>query len=240
MSAEVLLERLERAYQPRRDPDRARAMAAYMRHHFPFLGIPSPERAEAYREATAGLPPPSEAEVVAFARACWQRPEREYAYAAVTHLRRHVRRCSADLITTAEELITHRSWWDTVDELAHHVVGPLVAAHPRLRSVMEEWVGAEDFWLARTAILHQGRYRERTDAALLFAFCLRRAGDREFFLRKAIGWALRDYARVDPEAVRRFVTEHDAQLSGLSKREALKHLGGWPPSGEDTRAAGAA
>jgi 3-methyladenine DNA glycosylase AlkD len=105
---------------------------------------------------------------------------------------------------------------------------------------MEEWVGSEDLWLARTAILHQGRYRERTDAAFLFAACLRRAGDPEFFIRKAIGWALRDYARVDPEAVRRFVTDHAQQLSGLSKREAMKHLGGWPPPVEDPRRAGGA
>src|SRR5262252_6032459 len=113
-----------------------------------------------------------------------------------------------------------KSWWDTVDGLATGAAGPLVAAHPELRTVMDSWVESENIWLARAAILHQERYRERTDSELLFAYCLRRAADREFFVRKAVGWALRSYAKVAPDVVAQFLTGHGAALSGLSSWEA--------------------
>lgn len=90
---------------------------------------------------------------------------------------------------------------------------------------MDEWIASEKIWLARTAILHQTRYKADTEEDRLFAYCLRRASDTEFFIRKAIGWALREHAKTNPAAVRRFVRENEALLSGLSKRDALKHLG---------------
>jgi 3-methyladenine DNA glycosylase AlkD len=111
-----------------------------------------------------------------------------------------------------------------VDELATNVVGPLVSRHPTLRSTMGAWIGSDNLWLARAAILHQERYKERTDPDLLFAYCLRRAGDREFFIRKAVGWALRSYAKTNPLAVKAFLESHANALSGLSRREALKGI----------------
>jgi 3-methyladenine DNA glycosylase AlkD len=121
-------------------------------------------------------------------------------------------------------LISTKSWWDTVDALAAGVVGSLVRRHPELRSTMDEWLAGDDLWLTRTAILHQLNHREATDAAWLFAACAARADHRDFFIRKAIGWALRQYARTDPDAVRAFVAAHRDRLSGLSVREALRHL----------------
>jgi len=107
-----------------------------------------------------------------------------------------------------------------VDELAVHVAGDLVARHPELRTALACWLVSDDIWLARTAILHQERSKERTDAGVLFDWCLRRSADREFFIRKAIGWALRSYAKVAPDVVAQFLTGHGAALSGLSSREA--------------------
>jgi 3-methyladenine DNA glycosylase AlkD len=133
---------------------------------------------------------------------------------------RHVKRASPGFVPTLERLVTTKSWWDTVDGLATHVAGPLVAAHPQLRGVMDRWVESENIWLARVAILHQERCRERTDPQVLLAYCLKRADEREFFIRKAIGWALRSYAKVAPEVVAQFLAEHGAALSGLSRREA--------------------
>ncbi len=127
-------------------------------------------------------------------------------------------------LPVAEHMIATKSWWDTVDLLAANVVGPLVAATPALRSEMDRWLVSDDLWLARSALLHQLKWKGDTDADWLFAACLTRAGDTEFFLRKAIGWALREYSKTDAAAVRRFVSDHDAELSGLSKREALKWL----------------
>ena len=147
-------------------------------------------------------------------------PEREYQHFGTRYLQRHVGRASPGFIPTLERLVRTKSWWDTVDGLATRVAGPLAAAHPALRGVMDAWVESEDIWLARVAIQHQERYRERTDTERLFAYCLRRASDREFFVRKAIGWALRSYAKVAPEVVADFLTGHGTALWGLSRREA--------------------
>src|SRR6266540_1420745 len=120
--------------------------------------------------------------------------------------------------------ITNKSWWDTVDALAAHLVGPIVANHPATVSTMDEWAGEENVWLARTAILHQLTYKEATDTERLFRYCVTRADHRDFFIRKAIGWALRQHAWTDPGAVRRFVAAHTDRLSPLSVREALKNV----------------
>ncbi|MFD6229706.1 DNA alkylation repair protein [Streptomyces sp. NPDC060232] len=222
--ADTLLERLTGTYAAAADPVRAEAMAAYMKHVAPFLGIPAPLRRELSRTVTKNTPRPSEADCAALALRCWRLPEREYHYFAVDYLRRHADRCTCALLPVVRHLITTVPWWDTVDLLAAHTVGPLVAADPDLAPVMDEWIGSEDLWLARTALLHQLRYKDATDTGRLFAYCRRQAGHPDFFLRKAIGWALREYAKTDPDAVRAFVDAERAVLSRLSVREALKNL----------------
>lgn len=221
---EEVVARLVAAFEPAADPERAAPMAAYMKGHFPFLGIASGPRRALAKAALAGLPAPQEADVAAVAAGCWALDAREYQYAGADYVARWVRVCPPTFLPVVERLITERSWWDTVDTLAGHVVGPLVAATPALRAEMDRWLVSGDRWLARSAILHQLSWKERTDADWLFAARLARAADTEFFLRKAIGWALRQYSKTDEAAVRAFVAEHDAELSGLSKREALKWL----------------
>ena len=127
-------------------------------------------------------------------------------------------------MTTIRTLITTRSWWDTVDPLATRVVGGLVRRHPELTAEMDAWSVAENLWLVRTAILHQLHYGPDTDTDRLFGYCTRQAGHRDFFVRKAIGWALRQYARTDPAAVSGYVAGNRDGLSPLSVREATKHL----------------
>ncbi|MBK7167446.1 MAG: DNA alkylation repair protein [Candidatus Microthrix sp.] len=163
-------------------------------------------------------------ELIAFAAACWEEPEREFAYVACDVLRTQAPRLEPRHLDAVRSLLTARSWWDTIDPLATRTVGTMVRTNPELVGTMDRWVHSDDFWLARTAILHQLLFGEATDAQRLLSYCEARAGDDEFFIRKAIGWALRQYARVDPAAVRTFVVAHDGELSGLTKREALKHL----------------
>jgi 3-methyladenine DNA glycosylase AlkD len=215
---------LVREYSAAADPARAEAMSAYLRGQFPCLGIPAPTQTMLNRRVLAGAGSPSEADLRAVALACWRLPEREYQYFACRWLRRWIRVCSVDFLATVRELIVTRSWWDTVDSLAAHVVGPLVARYPTLVSTMDRWLQTDELWLIRAAILHQLTYRGATDAARLFRSCATHAGHRDFFIRKAIGWALREYARTDPDAVRRFVASHAANLSPLSIREATRHL----------------
>lgn len=117
------------------------------------------------------------------------------------------------------------AWWDLVDDVAANLVGALLLGHrAAMRPVMEAWVDDDDMWRRRTAILSQLRHRDQTDAEMLFDFCRRRAHETEFFIRKAIGWALREYSKTDPGAVAAFLRRHGDELSGLSRREAAKHL----------------
>lgn len=222
--ADTLLDRLTVTYAGAADPVRAVSMAAYMKGVSPFLGLPTPLRRELSKTVTRDTPAPREADCAALALRCWGLAEREYRYFAVDYLRRHVSRCSSALLPVVRHLVVTDPWWDTVDLLAAHTVGPLVAADPALGAVMDEWIGDEDLWVARTALLHQLRYKAATDTGRLFGSCRRQAGHPDFFIRKAIGWSLREYAKTDPDAVRAFVEAEQSRLSPLSVREALKNL----------------
>jgi 3-methyladenine DNA glycosylase AlkD len=225
VDVEALIGALTAAFEAARDPTEAGWMARYMRGQFTFFGVRGAGRTAIARSITAAYPVSPDGEgLEEVCLRCWEMPEREYQYFGVAYLRRHLRLGGPDLLPAVQRLITTRSWWDTVDELATNVVGPLVSRYPELRSTMDAWIGSEHLWLARTAILHQERYKERTDPDLLFAYCLRRAGDRDFFIRKAVGWALRSYAKTNPLAVETFLESHATALSGLSRREALKGI----------------
>jgi 3-methyladenine DNA glycosylase AlkD len=199
-------------------------MAAYLRHRFDFLGIPTPRRRALSREVLTGLPTPTEADLLSVADTCWALPAREYQYFGTDLLVRHAARLSGTSVPALRGLITTKSWWDTVDALASRVVGSVVAHHPGEVATMDSWIGERDVWLVRTALLHQLRYRADTDAGRLFRYCRAQAGHQDFFVRKAIGWALREYARTEPGAVLRFVTEYQDRLSPRSVREAVRNL----------------
>ncbi len=220
------------------DPVRARGAQAYMKSSMPFHGVRVPQVRGIVRAALAAHPLPD--------RRTWQdtllelwdgaghREERYAAVAlvrAVTEGRRGGTRPRVDLDLDLLELCGHLvvtgAWWDLVDELAAHAVGPVLrAVGPPAAAVLRTWVRDEDLWLRRAAVLAQLGARGRTDTALL-ADCLDAVLDeREFFLRKAVGWALRDYARTDPAWVAAFVAGAGERLSPLSRREATRHLDG--------------
>lgn len=225
MADPALVRAIAERFTAAADPERAPAMRSYMRDQFGFLGITSSVRTELLRAAIAEVGAPTDADgLLTVTHALWRRPEREYRYAACSLLRRGERLLRPGDLADLGRFVTTDPWWDTVDELAQHPVGSLVRRDPELRSTMDAWLVGDDLWLTRTAILHQNRWKADTDADWLFTACLARAGDTDFFIRKAIGWALRQYAYVDPEAVRGFVAAHRGELSPLSVREASKHL----------------
>ncbi len=212
------------ALLPLADPDRAPQMAAYMKDVAPFLGIPAPERRTAQREAWAGLPHLTSDDLAHTCRALWSLPEREYAYAACDLIARNTRRLEPGfLLDPVQELLTTKPWWDTVDALVNAAVCPLTLRDPTLVSLMWEWWRSGDRWLVRAAIGHQRGRKEHTDLDLLFAMCDGYASDREFFIAKAIGWALRDVSTIVPDQVRAFVDEHP-DLSPVARREALRRV----------------
>ncbi|MFA9564749.1 MAG: DNA alkylation repair protein [Acidimicrobiales bacterium] len=214
------------ALAERADPERAAAMAAYMKDRFAFFGVAAGPRREAVRDATRDLgPPPDGDALIEMARQCWAADQRELQYTAADALRRWVRLLEVPHLDDVDEFIVTKSWWDTVDVLAARVVGPLVQAHPELTDVMDRWIDDPHMWRRRTSIIHQLGYKDRTDADRLFAYCAEREDEREFFIAKAIGWALREYAKVDPDAVWAFVDRHGQEMAPLSVREATKHRG---------------
>ena len=201
-------------------------MKAYMRNQFPFLGVPTTERRQAAKAVLRSMASPSESDLRELSTALYNLPEREYQYVAVDHVAGNIRGCSAAFLTHAGALVATKSWWDTVDGLAASVVGPLVLANPQLTADMDEWIRDDNIWVARTAILHQLRYKSRTDESRLFRYCELQAAHKDFFIRKAIGWALREYSKTNPEAVRAFIDSHADTLSGLSKREGMLWITG--------------
>jgi 3-methyladenine DNA glycosylase AlkD len=203
--------------------DKAVAMRAYMKEHFPFFGIMATERRELVKEHIAVHGAPTLGYLPAIARSAFALPERELHQVAVDLLAKHAKKLTPEHLPLVEDLITTKSWWDSVDGLAVHVVGVILKKHPKeIAKWNRRWIGSDDLWLNRTAIIFQLQWKKDTDQALLFANIERHVTHKDFFIRKAIGWSLRALAESDPEAVKAFVAAH--ALSPLSAREALRKL----------------
>lgn len=214
---------LKSLFEGHADPAQAAPMKKYMRDQFEYLGIKSPQLKILMRKhiAAHGLPPVDELDVIA--RGLWTLPHREFQYAATSLIGRMEKKLPKGFAPTFEYLLTHKSWWDTVDTLATHPVGVHFQRFSDVREkYLARWRKSENFWLRRTCLLFQLNYKEETDFDLLCDIIRENLGSDEFFINKAIGWALRQYARTDPKAVKKFVKATD--LHPLSRREAMKHL----------------
>lgn len=222
------------------DPTRAPAMQAYMKSTMPFHGVPSTEVRAVVRDVVATHPLTTrdawESTVRTIYDGATHREERYVALGIARHPRYRAFRDPAAL-ELWRHLVTTGAWWDLVDDVASHHVGDTLRRHPdAARPVVQGWATADDLWLRRTAIICQLGHKDATDLELLaYAVDANVEGTRfggEFFIRKAIGWALRQHARVDPDWVRSFVAARESVLSGLTRREALKHLGPAHPGSE--------
>lgn len=219
-----LVEALEQSFRSAADPERAMGMAAYMKHRFVFLGIPKPQRAALQKEAFRGNLPGNEAGLIEVLITLWAKPEREFHYAACELARACPKLQTPDIFETFEALIRSNQWWDSVDTLSPCLVGPLIQKYPALLPQMDRWIGDSDFWVRRGALLFQLKYKGQTEADRLFRYCEAVMHEKEFFIRKAIGWALREYSKTDAAAVRGFLTKNRDLLSPLSFREAGKYV----------------
>ena len=209
---------------PLADPERAPQMAAYMKHIAPFLGIASPVRRAATREWIRGFDPGPQAEaLLAAAAQLVAQPERDFAYVAIDLVRRHERTLPAMSLHPLRDLALDRPWWDTVDLLAQ-VIGRTALRHRAWDAEVARWAGDPKLWVRRIALVFQVGRCDAVDLDILFAACEANLADPDFFMRKGIGWGLRDAARTHPVEVRTFVESHRDRMSGLSIREATKHL----------------
>jgi 3-methyladenine DNA glycosylase AlkD len=210
------------------DPVKAPAMQAYMKSAMPFRGVASPERNVLLKRVLADHILPDRVTYTATVLELWRAAEfREERYAAIalSGHRAYLRWQDPELVPMYEEMIVSGAWWDHVDELAIRRVGPILRAdRDRVTPIMLSWSADRDLWRRRAAIICQIGAKEDTDTDLLTRAIEPAIAEPEFFLRKGIGWALREYAKTAPDWVRSFVDDHPG-LSGLSRREALKHIG---------------
>lgn len=205
------------------DAGKAAGMSAYMKHRFLFYGIPKPHREALTKPFLYAFKHRSMDEVWQAIEALWNCPGREALYMAMVLLEKHERSLRKSDISRLEWLITTHSWWDSVDALAAHPVGVYFRLFPEERErIIPTWIASENMWLNRTAIIFQLMYKHETDTDILTRSISAHLHSKEFFIQKAIGWALRQYARVNPDWVMDFA--ESVPLKPLSRREALKHF----------------
>jgi len=215
-------------------------MQAYMKSSMPYRGVPSPVQKRLWKQIFPTHPLSSRAEWQRVALALWRGAafrEERYAAIALTDLRAYAPYRTLSAVPMFEEMIVTGAWWDVVDPIATHQLGDLLRVdRTRMGALMRRWARGRDMWKRRAALLCQIRFKKDTDLDLLYACIEPNLDDpdsppdtvrsrmaRQFFIRKAIGWSLRQYAWVNPHEVRRYVKTHRARLSPLTVREALKN-----------------
>jgi 3-methyladenine DNA glycosylase AlkD len=207
------------------DPEDAKNMQAYMKTEVPFYGVRSKARSLAIKDGLKKFPVLDRTGYEAAILDLWKQKHREEKYAAIAVAVSSKKYIDASLLPLFEKLTVEGAWWDYVDWIAAHLVGEALQNEPgKVWPVMDAWIDHEDMWLRRTAILCQLRHKTDTDEKRLFSYCKKRMHEKEFFIRKAIGWALRQYSYSAPKAVKTFLLANEKELSGLSFREGAKGL----------------
>lgn len=211
---------LKKLFEENQDKEQAIKMSAYMRNLFLFYGVPTPQRRVLYKdflksEKKTGIMDWN------FLDECWKDEHREFQYVVMDYLAAMQKFLTFDDVSHIKKYIKTKQWWDTIDGL-DRIVGNI--ADERINNLMLEWSVDEDFWIRRTAIDHQLCKKDKTDTDLLEKILINNFGSSEFFINKAIGWALRDYSKTNPEWVRLFIQKHKSQLSKLSLKEAGKYI----------------
>ncbi len=206
------------------DKDRAVKMSQYMRNQFDFLGVSAPVRKELmqpfFTEYKLQIRPHFRDLVLL----CWSHRYREMQMAGMEILGKFQKDLTEDDIPFLEKLITSKSWWDTVDWLASNPVGHVFKSYPHLQeTIPDRWMSNPDFWLRRTAILFQLKYKDEVDTEMLYRFIKSQKDSKEFFIQKACGWALRQYSKYNPESVISFL-KNNPDLPRLTITEGYKDM----------------
>ena len=216
------LNKLTLLLQSRANRDNAVHMSAYMKNRFSFFGIKTPERRKLTREWWTKFPIASESELLNLANELWNLEQREFHYVGSDTLKKYKSMLTPSALNTLKRLIIDNSWWDTVDTLAAHPIGQIIFNYPESGQIMDIWIEEDNMWVRRAAILHQLQFKIKINENRLFYYCEKCMDEKEFFVRKAIGWALRQYSYTNMKSVLDFVHTHEDRLSPLSKREAMK------------------
>ncbi|MBK6521940.1 MAG: DNA alkylation repair protein [Sphingobacteriaceae bacterium] len=202
----------------------AKAMKKYLLDQFEFIGLKKPQRAALCKPLFAEVKPfITEKWILETAALLWKKREREFHYVALDLFEKNKKLITPASFKTLKKMIVTNSWWDSVDGISSYAIAPLLLNYPKMKKEMERFAKHKNMWLNRVAIIHQILYKEKTDTKFLYKVCARHMHREEFFIRKAIGWALRQHAKTNRKEVYAFVEKNKQKLSGLSYREALKH-----------------
>ena len=223
MDINKYLSSLKRIYEAHADPGVAIGMQKYMRDQFTCYGIYNPQRKELHKEFFAENGLPSEEDLAGITKALWEKPQRDFQYFGMILLTKSMKKADQQRIDLYEYMISNKSWWDTVDYIASWLVGQQFQLYPELvHNYTKKWMASSDMWLQRTCIIYQLKYKHNTDTSQITSFIEALSDSKEFFIRKAIGWALREYSKTNPDWVRSFIESH--KLAPLSSREGMKWI----------------
>ena len=212
---------LQHEFESVQNPEFAAGMKKYMKDQYEFYGIKTPVLRVFLKSFLKEYGLPGKNELNAVIMECWLQEKREWQHVAIEILKRCTKNPGRDIIGLLEFMIIHKSWWDTVDDIAAWLVGPFFKKyHKMIIPKTREWMDSGNIWLQRTCLLFQLRYKNSTNTELLFGFIRELSDSKTFWIRKAIGWILREYSKTNPDLVLKFVNSHP--LSTLSRNEALK------------------
>jgi 3-methyladenine DNA glycosylase AlkD len=219
----ILVSTITDIYADLAHEERAKQMRAYMRNQFDFYGIPKPERAVVNKGLFKQFDQLSYPQKEKLVKALWKRPQRELHYFAMEAIARKPAAWLPEAELLFDEMLLTHCWWDTVDFIAVHCCGAYLQLHQEaVPRKVKQWTSHDSFWMHRTALLFQLKYKSKTNEKLLFSLCTKYAREQEFFIRKAIGWVLREYSKTNPAAVQDFIASQP--LSPLSIKEGSKYL----------------
>ena len=205
-----------------KNEEQAQKMSKYMLNKFEYIGIKTPERRKIFKNFFKEYKNEEKIDWE-FVNKCWENKYREFQYVAADYLKNMKDKLTIDDIPKFKQLILKKSWWDTIDNL-DMTIGALALKDTNVNKILLEWSIDENIWLRRIAIDHQLLRKEKTNTELLEKILKNNLGQVEFFINKAIGWALRDYSKTNPEWVKNFIEENKENMSKLSIKEASKYL----------------
>jgi len=216
---------VRQAYHEAANPAAAVSMQKYMKTDMPFYGIKTPQRREIDRIVFKQCPIQDYNEYLRAVRELWDGDHREEKYCAISLACRYKKFQLLEVLPTYRMMIETGAWWDLVDGVAIDLVGSLLKKYPdRMKKILKSWIDDEGLWIRRAAIISQVRSKKETDSGMLFEFCCEHLYETSFWIRKAIGWALREYSKSEPDKVRDFINQYSGKMSGLSLREASKYI----------------
>ncbi len=226
-STKELIQFVQTRFEALADPEKAIPMAKYMKTEMPFYGIQKTERNLVNRELKKQYRPKDRRQYNTIIKALWKLPHREEKYTAIQYAKQTDEFISSESFSIFELMIRQGQWWDFVDDIAIRLVGRMLfKERKKMKMILDRWIVDDDLWIRRSAIISQILHKDQTDEEQLFRYCLKCIHEQDFFIRKAIGWALRDYSKTNEKPVREFLINNRDQLSGLSFREGSKYVTG--------------